>query len=52
MMHGGDLVYFINAEDQIADVLTRAKESCLDGKTVVVNVRIAKIDFRKGSISM
>ena len=48
----GGVGYFIDAEDQIADVLTRAKESCLDGKPVVVNVRIAKIDFRKGSISM
>ena len=48
----GGVGYFIDAEDQIADVLTRAKEACLDGKPVAVNVRIAKIDFRKGSISM
>ena len=48
----GGVGYFIDAEDQIEDVLTRAKESCLDGKPVAVNVRIAKIDFRKGSISM
>ena len=40
------------ADDQIADVLTRGKESCLDGKPVAVNVRITKIDFCKGSISM
>ena len=48
---GGD-GYFIDSEDQIQGVLSRAKESALDGRSVVVNVRIGKTEFRKGSISI
>jgi thiamine pyrophosphate-dependent acetolactate synthase large subunit-like protein len=48
----GGVGYFIDNEDQIHDVLTRAKQSALEGKPVVVNARIGKTDFRKGSISM
>ena len=48
---GGD-GYFIDSEAQIQDVLSRAKESALGGRPVVVNVRIGKTEFRKGSISI
>ena len=48
----GGVGYFIDNEDQIHDVLTRAKQSALEGKPVVVNARIGKTDFRKGSISI
>ena len=48
----GGVGYFIDNEDQIHGVLTRAKQSALEGKPVVVNARIGKTDFRKGSISM
>ena len=48
---GGD-GYFIDREDQIQGVLSRAKESALDGRPVVVNARIGKTEFRKGSISI
>tara|TARA_Y100000310_G_scaffold125469_1_gene124266 strand:- start:26976 stop:28718 length:1743 start_codon:yes stop_codon:yes gene_type:complete len=44
--------YFVDKENQIDDVLTQAKESAKSGKPTVVNVRIGKTDFRKGSISM
>ena len=44
--------FFIDNENQIDDVLTQAKESAKSGKPTVVNVRIGKTDFRKGSISM
>jgi len=44
--------YFIDNENQIDDVLIQAKESAKSGKPTVINVRIGKTDFRKGSISM
>jgi len=44
--------FFIDNENQINDVLTQAKESAQSGKPTVVNVRIGKTDFRKGSLSM
>ena len=48
---GGD-GYFIDSEDQIQSVLNQAKESALGGRPVVVNARIGKTEFRKGSISI
>jgi thiamine pyrophosphate-dependent acetolactate synthase large subunit-like protein len=48
----GGIGYFIDNANQIDDVLTQAKESAKSGKPVVVNARIGKTDFRKGSISM
>ena len=48
----GGVGYFIDNESQINDVLTQAKDSAKSGKPVVVNARIGKTDFRKGSISM
>jgi len=48
----GGVGYFIDNESQIDDVLTQAKDSAKSGKPVVVNARIGKTDFRKGSISM
>ena len=48
----GGIGYFIDNTNQIDDVLTQAKESAKSGKPVVINARIGKIDFRKGSISM
>ena len=44
--------YFIDNINQVNDVLIQAKESVKSGKPTVVNVRIGKTDFRKGSISM
>ena len=44
--------YFIDNANQIDDVLTQAKISAKSGRPTVVNVRIGKTDFRKGSISM
>ena len=44
--------YFIDNENQIDDVLTQAIESTKSGIPTVVNVKIGKTDFRKGSISM
>ena len=44
--------FFIDNENQINDILTQAKESAQSGKPTVVNVRIGKTDFRKGSLSM
>ena len=48
----GGIGYFIDDENQIDEVLTQAKESAQSGKPTVVNVRIGKTDFRKGSLSM
>ena len=48
----GGVGYFIDNENQIDDVLTQAKDSAKSGKPVVVNARIGKTDFRKGSISI
>ena len=44
--------YFIDNETHINEILLQAKESAISGKPTVVNVRIGKTDFRKGSISM
>ena len=44
--------YFIDNQNQINDVLIQAKESAQSGMPTVINVRIGKTDFRKGSISM
>ena len=44
--------YFIDHNNQVKDVLTQAKKSAKSGNPTVVNVRIGKTDFRKGSISM
>ena len=48
----GGVGYFIDNEDQIDEILSQAKESVLSGKPTVINVRIGKTDFRKGSLSM
>jgi len=48
----GGVGYFIDNENQIDDVLAQAIKSTKSGKPTVVNVRIGKTDFRKGSISM
>ena len=48
----GGVGYIIDKEDEIESVLTKARESAEAGNAVVVNVKIGKTDFRKGSISM
>ncbi len=48
----GGAGYFIDNENQIDDILIQAKKSAQSGKPTVVNVRIGKTDFRKGSLSM
>ncbi len=44
--------YFIDNINQVNDVLIQAKESAKSGMPTVVNVKIGKTDFRKGSISL
>jgi thiamine pyrophosphate-dependent acetolactate synthase large subunit-like protein len=44
--------YFIDNETHINEILLQAKESAISGKPTVVNVRLGKSDFRKGSISI
>ena len=39
-------------ENQIPEILEKAKKSALEGTPVVVNVIIGKTDFRKGSLSI
>ena len=48
----GGTGFFIENENQIDDILIQAKETAQSGKPTVVNVRIGKTDFRKGSLSM
>ena len=48
----GGVGYYIDDENQIDEILIQAKESAQLGKPTVVNVRIGKTDFRKGSLSM
>ena len=48
----GGVGYFMDNANQIDDMLTQAKEYAKSGKPVVVNARIGKTNFRKGSISM
>jgi len=48
----GGAGYLIDDENHIDEILTQAKDSALSGKPTVVNVRIGKTDFRKGSLSM
>jgi thiamine pyrophosphate-dependent acetolactate synthase large subunit-like protein len=44
--------FLIDSPDQIDDVLKRAREVYAQGKSVVINAKISKHDFRKGSISI
>jgi len=48
----GGAGYYIDDENLIDEILIQAKESAQSGKPTVVNVRIGKTDFRKGSLSM
>jgi thiamine pyrophosphate-dependent acetolactate synthase large subunit-like protein len=48
----GGAGYLIDDENQIDEILIQAKESAQSGRPTVVNVRIGKTDFRKGSLSM
>ncbi len=44
--------YVIDSPNQVKDTLLKAKEDAKNGHPVLVNVRIGKTDFRKGSISV
>ena len=44
--------YYVDDENQIPEILEKAKKSALEGTPVVVNVIIGKTDFRKGSLSI
>jgi len=44
--------YYIENETHVNDILIQAKESARSGEPTVVNVRLGKSDFRKGSISI
>ena len=48
----GGVGFNIENEEEIESVLSNARKSAEAGNTVAVNVKIGKIDFRKGSISM
>ncbi|OHD62873.1 MAG: acetolactate synthase [Spirochaetes bacterium RBG_13_51_14] len=44
--------FLIDDEDQIENILQQAIEASRNGTPVLINARIGKTDFRKGSISM
>jgi len=44
--------YLVDRPDQLQKTLQQAKEDAKNGYPVLVNVRIGKTDFRKGSISV
>jgi len=48
----GCVGYFMDSDKQINEVLEKAKKDAINGRTVVINARIGKTDFRKGSISI
>lgn len=43
--------FSIESTDQIEGVLKKAKQLNAEGKTVLINAKIGKSDFRKGSLS-
>ncbi len=49
--YGGEGI-LVTSEDQIEDALARAKKLASEGKPVVINIHLAKSDFREGSMSM
>ena len=48
----GGVGYEISENDDINDVIIEAKKNAKLGKSVLINVKIGKTDFRKGSISV
>ena len=44
--------YEISENDDINGVIIEAKEKAKLGKSILINVKIGKTDFRKGSISV
>ncbi|MEC9026665.1 MAG: thiamine pyrophosphate-binding protein [Candidatus Neomarinimicrobiota bacterium] len=48
----GGIGYEISENDDIHDVIVEAKEHAKSGNSVLINVKIGKTDFRKGSISV
>ena len=48
----GGIGYEILDNNDIYDVINKAKENAKAGKSVLINVKIGKTDFRKGSISV
>ena len=48
----GGIGYEISENDDIHDVIVEAKEYAKSGNSVLINVKIGKTDFRKGSISV
>jgi len=51
-MGNGGKVYAVEDPNEIESLLLQAKEDARNGHPVLVNVRIGKTDFRKGSISV
>jgi acetolactate synthase-1/2/3 large subunit/acetolactate synthase-like protein len=43
--------FVIESTDEIAGVLQEAKKLNKEGKSVLINAKIGKSDFRKGSLS-
>ena len=48
----GGVGYEITENDEVNNVIIEAKENAKLGKSVLINVKIGKTDFRKGSISV
>lgn len=48
----GGIGYEISENDSVNDVILEAKEKAKLGNSVLINVKIGKTDFRKGSISV
>ena len=48
----GGVGYEISENDEVNDIIIEAKENAKRGNSVLINVKIGKTDFRKGSISV
>ena len=48
----GGVGYEISENDEVNDIIIEAKENAKLGNSVLINVKIGKTDFRKGSISV
>lgn len=43
--------FMIESDDQIEETFRKAKQLNKEGKSVLINAKIGKTDFRKGSLS-
>jgi len=42
--------FVIRSDDEVGEILEQAKRLARDGSPVLVNVQLAKTDFREGSL--